>query len=383
MNEVLEGLRELFAQPGPFATVYLDATRSTQFGGREVRLRWAQLRGVLREQGADERTLQAIDAATDSRGSAGRHGRVLVATDGKILYDEYLPAPPLRPGALWGALPDLMPYLSQRLRRGPELAHVVALVDHAGVDIEAVSVLGDGSAESVQGSRQYPLHKTAAGEWSERHFQNRVDNTIEFNARESAAAVASLARRVDAELVIVAGDPRSAASVREHVRSLLPPSVDVTEVSAGGRADGASEQLLRMAVHDQLWRRVWRTRRDVLARLQQDLGRGAYAVAGLDGVVGALQQAQVDTIVLSDEPSSMLQAWIGPEPLQIATSARALRDLGVDSPQETRLDAALVRAVVGSGAGLMITPGGHDYVQDGIAALLRYATAQSTTAATR
>jgi hypothetical protein len=372
MNEVLDGLRELFAQAGPFATAYLDATRSTESGGREVRLRWSGLREELRRQGADEPTLRALDEVTAARDAAGRHGRVLVGAAGTIVFDELLPAPPLRPGASWSALPDLMPYLSQRLNRGPALAHVVARVDHTGVDIEAVPVVGDGSAQSLQGSRQYPLHKTAANDWSERHFQNRVDNTVEFNARESSLAVAEQAKRVDAEVVIVAGDPRSAASVRDHLRGLLPPSVDVVEVAAGGRADGASEQALRMAVHDHLWRRVWRTRRDVLARLQQDLGRGAYAVAGLNEVVGALQQAQVETVVLSDEPASTLHAWIGPEPLQFATSEDAVHELGVESPRETRLDAALVRAVVGSGADLMITPGGHGYVQDGIAALLRY-----------
>lgn len=372
MNEVLDGLRGLFTQPGPFATIYLDATRNTESGGREVRLRWSGLREELRRQGADERTLQALDAATEARDAAGRHGRVLVATHGKIVLDEQLPAPPLRAGASWSALPDLMPYLSQRLRRGPGLAHVVALVDRTGVDIEAVPVVGDGAAASVQASRQYPVHKTAANEWSERHFQNRVDNTVEFNARESAVAVAEQAKRVDAEVVVVAGDPRAGSSVRDHLRALLSPSVDIVEVAAGGRADGTSQDALQMAVHDQLWRRVWRTRRGVLARLQQDLGRGAYAVAGLDEVVSALQQAQVETVVLSDQPNSTVHAWIGPEPLQLATNEHTLHDLGVDSPQETRLDAALLRAVVGSGADLMITPGGHAYVQDGIAALLRY-----------
>ncbi len=39
------------------------------------------------------------------------------------------------------------------------------------------------------------------------------------------------------------------------------------------------------------------------------------------------------------------------------------------------VDAALVRAVVGSGAELVITPDPHSDVRDGIAALLRYADA--------
>lgn len=54
-----------------------------------------------------------------------------------------------------------------------------------------------------------------------------------------------------------------------------------------------------------------------------------------------------------------------------------LSDLGVTEVQHDRLDAALVRALAGSGAGLVITPGGHQYVDQGIAALLRYTDAST------
>jgi hypothetical protein len=46
--------------------------------------------------------------------------------------------------------------------------------------------------------------------------------------------------------------------------------------------------------------------------------------------------------------------------------------MGVSDAQEDRFDAALVRALAGSGAGLLITPNAHQYVPDGIGALLRY-----------
>jgi hypothetical protein len=46
--------------------------------------------------------------------------------------------------------------------------------------------------------------------------------------------------------------------------------------------------------------------------------------------------------------------------------------MGVGSPEQDRFDSALVRALAGSSAGLLITPNAHQYVQDGIGALLRY-----------
>jgi hypothetical protein len=170
----------------------------------------------------------------------------------------------------------------------------------------------------------------------------------------------------------LAGDPRARSLLHEDVPAVLDPSVEVVEIEAGVRADGASEESLDTAVRQALLQHSWRRRRDVLAHLQQNLGRDRYAVAGVSEVVEAVRRSQADTVVLSDDPTSTLTAWIGPAPLQVGLSADDLQAMGVGEPQQTRFDAALLRAVVGSGADLVITPNAHDYVEDGIAALLRY-----------
>jgi hypothetical protein len=121
-------------------------------------------------------------------------------------------------------------------------------------------------------------------------------------------------------------------------------------------------------------RQAWRERRSVLEHLAQNLGRGAYAVAGLDAVVNALRMAQADTVVLSDDPSSTLRAWVGPAATDFGLDDGEADDLGVQPIGHDRFDAALVRAVLGTGARLVVTPGAHDYRPDGIGALLRYET---------
>jgi hypothetical protein len=128
---------------------------------------------------------------------------------------------------------------------------------------------------------------------------------------------------------------------------------------------------LHEAVREQLLKVWWARRRSVLEHLQQNLARGHFAVAGLEGVVEAVRAGVADTVVLSDDPSSTLRAWVGPQPLQFALSAEDVRGMGVEDPAEVRFDAALPRAVVGSGADLLVTPNAHKYVADGIAALLR------------
>jgi hypothetical protein len=115
----------------------------------------------------------------------------------------------------------------------------------------------------------------------------------------------------------------------------------------------------------------------MLEHLQQNVGRGDYAVTGVTDVLAAVRRSQVDTVIISDDPTSTLTAWIGPEPLHLGSSRDELRELGVADPQQDRFDSALLRAVVGSGARLLITPNAHDYVRDGIAALLRYTDAST------
>jgi hypothetical protein len=225
-------------------------------------------------------------------------------------------------------------------------------------------------AEQVAGSATHPLHRTATADWSEKHFQARVENRWEENAKDVAEAVAAHLAESAAKLVVIGGDVRArhliADALGEH------PGVTIRTVEEGGRATGSSAQALERAVRDQVLHEVWRQRREVLEHLSQNLGRAEYAVAGLSSVVQALRMSQVDTVVLSDDPSSTLTAWVGPGATDFGLDDAEAADLGVQSPAHDRFDAALVRAVVSTGARLVVTPGAHDYLPDGIGALLRY-----------
>ncbi len=375
MRTLPGSIAPLYEHDGPFVTAYLDATRATESGGHEVELRWQELRRDLEQRGAAEADLQALDDAVMRRDDApGRHGRALVAAGGEVLLDAVLPNPPSSPHAACGPVPDLVPFVTA-LSHG--LPYVLVVADHAGADVTAVpaefafvGLRPDGT--SVAGSRPYPIHKTGRNEWSERHFQNRIDDSWATNAKDVAVEVGKLVTAVDAELVLLAGDPRARSLLREDVPSVVDPSVGVVDLEAGARADGADPEALDEAVREALLRHAWRHRREVLGHLQQNLGRDRYAVAGVSAVVDAVRRSQADTVVLSDDPGSTLTAWIGPEPLQFGMSSEELTAMGVAEPQQARFDAALLRALAGSGADLMVTPNAHEYVDDGIAALLRY-----------
>ncbi len=373
---------EIYATAGPYATMYLDATRSTEEGDREVDLRWRAHREELAQAGADEATLDAIAAVVGQhRDATGPPGQVVVAAAGEVRFDAVLPQPPARPGTRWAPLPHLMPYLAQR---GPAIAYVLVVADREGADVWSttaqVATEGEqGQHDVVKGSVTWPVHMARDADRSAWHFQNKVDNTEAANAREIAERVADHVGQAAARLVLVGGDERARTLVAQDVPNVVNPNVDVVEIDAGarGQQSAAEQEALDAAVHDALLHRVWRERRDVLAKLQEGFGRGDYAVAGVPAVIDALRRAQVETLIVSDDPSSTLKAWIGPDPLVFGATAEELHEMGVDEPQEDRLDAALVRAVIGGGADVLITPDAHRYVDGGIAARLRYADAST------
>jgi hypothetical protein len=374
--QIPDAISSLYSNPGPFVSVYLDATRASESGNTEVELRWRGQRQRLAEAGADDKTLEAIDEVAGAHFDvAGRHGQFIVAAGGEVLLDEVSRRPPLRELARWSPLPHVLPYL---VDRSTQIPHLIVLIDRTGADVYTVLDDVHSDQTSVEGGAEYPLRKTGRDVWNERAFQNRVENAWETNSKEVAQAISeSLPAEIRA--VLVAGDVRARNLVTDELTKVLPQRVTIHQLEHGARAEGAPNEALNEEVRSALLHQRWAERHDILARLQQAVGRHDYAVTGVPAVLDALRKAQVDTLVLSDDPSSTATASIGPDPLLLAATDAELSDLGITDIEHDRLDAALVRALAGSGAGLVITPGGHQYVDQGIAALLRYTDASTPT----
>jgi hypothetical protein len=367
---VNSGWAEVYRHAGPYCSVYLDISRASETGSHELALRWRQQREQLESAGAPDTDLAALDRAVDDDHTAGRAGLVMVAAAGEVVFSDHLNGPPRRQGSSFTPLPNLMPYLAQSSDRFP---YLLVVTDHTGADIAPVQRF-DGQLPATDELEVHPehqpVHKTRRNDWSERHFQNRVENNWTNNARAAAETIAAQVRSKPVELVVVAGEPRSRSMLMTELTPLLPQRSVAVESDRGDPQ--RSPELLVGEIRDAVLRRIWAHRRETLEHLNQNLGRGEYAAAGVAGVVAALRTAAVDTLIVSDDPTSTLRAHVGAEPLQFGLSAQDLHDMGVTDPEEDRLDSALLRAVAGTGAHIMITPNAHDYLPDGIGALLRY-----------
>ncbi|MFY1632022.1 Vms1/Ankzf1 family peptidyl-tRNA hydrolase [Solwaraspora sp. WMMB335] len=361
----LSFLRPLYNRPGPWATVYLEASRDTEDAIDALQLRWRALSGELTHQGADTDTVAALGGAVLRHvPRPGEYGLALSATAGDVVLHDYLPAPPRRDLATVGPLPHAMPLVAQR---GEEISWLRVLVSRTGAEIDAVSAGGLPRQASVEGSASYPMRKVKPGAWSQGRFQRAAEVTWHRNAGDSARATAALADQVGAEVLIVAGDPQA----RQMLVGQLPRRWQrrTVQTDAGERALGADPEPLTEATIAAIASVAAGHTHDALDRYGAQQGRGD----GLAAVVDALQRAQVDTMLLVDDPSSTQRMWIGPEPTQIALDPSDLVGMSVEAPHEVRADAALLRALAATDADLMLVGPADAELDGGVGAVLRYA----------
>ena len=363
-------LNALYAVSGPFVSVHLETPHTSEDAPHIRELAWRAQREELAAAGADEKTLAAIDPIFDGELDEAE-GHSVFAAGGRVLLDVPLDRKPRRTTSAYGPLPHVVPLLAALTGSVP---HVVVLADRLGADLEVFGDLGRLVAIGEVEGRDYPIERNKPGGWSQRRYQQRAENTWESNAKEVAETVSFFARGVGARVIIGAGDVRALQFLREH----LDKDVDdlFVTLDTGGRAPGVDDEILRERIERLVAETAVREDLAIVEKFEEERGQHDRAVEGLADVVEALRRAQVETLVLDDDPSSTATLFAGPDPLLLAVAGQELRDLGISEIEEVRADAAIVRALVGSGGQLVIVPGGTE-VGGGIGAILRYADAST------
>ncbi|MFF1381561.1 Vms1/Ankzf1 family peptidyl-tRNA hydrolase [Streptomyces sp. NPDC058308] len=362
----LSFLGPLFDRPGPWATVYLDPGQNDEAGAKRRELSVREVCRTLAEQGADTATTEAVgDVLTRTPAAEFPAGRVVFATAGEVVLGHRLSRPPRGQIASWAPLPHLAPLLELA---GQDPACLVAYIDRTGADFELRCAAGPQDAGGVEG-RQRPVHRTASGDWSERSFQLKVENTWEHNAGEIAEALTAAYEKSGAELVVLVGDPRE----RPAVHAKLPDAVrDVTvETEHGGRAAGSASPALEEAIARARHQHADRRAEEALARFRAGrvgTDRPTDAVEGVPAVVAAAREHRIDTLLVRpDGPDLNREVWVGPEPDQAAVRRNDAQTLGETDPVSVRADDALLRSAAVTGADVRIVPRPGEAASDGSA----------------
>jgi release factor family 2 len=365
----LADLAETLAGAPPFVTVRLRTDPRVDNAARHSEVRWRSLRRSLEERGAPAAVLEGV---SDLVPEAHHRGETLfiVADRRGIRHVEHGRVAEERDLALVGPLPHVLPLVRWRQAEPP---HLVVLIDRTGADLIGI-VSGTAEVDEKVKGETDPIRKVHAGGWSMRRYQERAENTWAENADNVAAAVEALARRLEARLVIVAGDVRAVALLREE----LPTDIDaLLEVVPGERPKARdAEDALPGEVAPLVADLVRTEEERLLERAREERGQADLFAEGTAHVARALARAQVAILLVHDtgaDPEDGPAVWIGPEAAHLSTDREELVALRVPEPVEAPAVDALLRAAVATDASVRAVTSQHD-LREGVAALLRWKT---------
>ncbi|MGW7210606.1 baeRF2 domain-containing protein [Streptomyces sp. NPDC054837] len=372
----LSFLEPLFDRAGPWATVYFDPAQNDESGAKRRELSVREVCRILEGEGADAATTQAVrDALMNLSPAEDPAGRVIFAAGGEVVLSHRLSRPPQGQIVCWAPLPRLTPLLELS---GQDPACLVAYVDRTGADFELRGAAGRQDAGQVKG-RQWPVHRTARADWSERHFQLKVENTWEHNAGEIAEALSSAYEESGADLVVLVGDPRARPAENEtHPEAVRHNTV---QTEHGGRAEGSSSAALEAGIEQARRQHTRRRIEEALDRFRAGrvgTDRPTDAVEGVPALAEAAREHRIHTLLIRPDGADLArEAWVGGDPDQVAVRRSDARTLGQADPIPVRADDALLRAAAVTAADVLIVPpsggdGAEDLPAGGLGALLRW-----------
>jgi hypothetical protein len=210
--------------------------------------------------------------------------------------------------------------------------------------------------------------RVQAGGWSQRRYQERAQNSWATNAKDVADKVVGLVRRVDARLVVLAGDVRATQLIRDD----LPDDVRaLVAVADGSRAADGSPEIEPVQLHRLLAELAARETESLVEKLHEEVGQADRGRAGVAGTIAALNAAQVQVLLVRDDADDDGTAWFGDEAVLAGARAGDLDGL-TDGIGEARLADVLIRSALAGGAGVRTLAAGHE-VPEGVGAILRWA----------
>jgi Bacterial archaeo-eukaryotic release factor family 2 len=339
-------LAHIYADPGPFASAYLEVSRDREQGNRVVELAVRAVCEELAAQGASTEVLAEVEQRLgQSTGQPAPISRCVVASERGILFDELTRSHHTRPVATWSPLPDVGAWLTDANRQVP---FVLALVDHEGGDVTTYSADDmEPEREASVGEPSKYEHKVRGGGWSHLNWQRSAETLWARNAAEVAAEIERQVRN-GPDVVIMAGDEHS----RSHVAERLPDTISAQLVvlERSGRPVDGGDDALAAEVESALRDVVVAQQLKLVHELKERMGRGESVALGMRDVADAFVRGQVDQLMLDPEVAAEFT---------LRPSDHPGLTLGANTPdQEVRADQALIAAACMTDADIDVATAG-------------------------
>lgn len=294
-------LRELAAippGPEPFITLYLDL----RVDGNNLRpglayFRVAAIREARRLQGSAaalrsyEDDIERVQRYLDSDVDPAHQGLALFACGARAVFQPVsLALAPENRLMVSGA-----PRLFQLARLVSEYeAHCVVVLSRTRARVFTVA-LGKITLAAQRAQSRHHVSKTIAGGWSQGNYQRHVEHNVQHFAADVAAAVTEVFQQHQPRELILAGETVAVAELERALptdiagRAIRPVRFD---------ADVPEHQVLAEVLPVLASLEAEQDQRTVEA-LAAEAARGELGVLGVEGTLVALEQGQVDKLVLS------------------------------------------------------------------------------------
>jgi hypothetical protein len=367
----LKEYADLYRLPGPWCTAYVDAATGTVDTLEASDVRPGNVRGQLESQGAAAADLDAMEQALQPEaGVPAPVSRFVLVRQGKAEINEVLAGARVLPERVSvDAIPDLLPLVKHR----PEdLPYVVAEVsrEHGEIRLYRAGSGAPDSTREVQGETEH-VSKFQGGGWAHLRFQHHTEDVWRRNADEVAGEIDRVVAESGARLVVLAGDIRARGLVQEQLSKASQALVSV--IDSHTHTAGADDALLENQVNERVAELWAAEQQEIMDRLAMQEGQAnPESATGIGAVVHALQQAQVEVLILDDAAlSERTLLALDAEPW-IATTEE--ESLAANTLGTVPAAAALLRAAALTDARVLLVPGPAMPEGVDVAALLRWAT---------
>jgi hypothetical protein len=285
-------------------------------------VRWRGLAARLLAQGAPAHTVELLDRLVAQERPSPRH-LAAFARDGKLLWHKDFSGWVPGDRAEFAAPPVVTPLL-EWLSRHP--AHVEVVMDRQGAELTTVAAGAESGITTTVVGPDDEIARGGPRRWDHPRIERRAASSWHHNAGAVADATAAALKKVDAELLLVAGQPRMV----KLMLAQLPKGLRVTvERLPGGRGrDGSAA-----ARHDAVQRFVER----YAARVPDTAL--ALSVWTVSDTLGALASGRVRTLLVADDPNDGRLAWFGAD---LLCTDRPQRGLALGRLVDVAVRAALL-----------------------------------------
>lgn len=319
-----------YRRPGPHASVVMRFPPPGQVGDDRM-VRWHVRRSELVNAGADDTLLAHLDQLVDNLDPRGE--TVLLTADHTDATFCWLIDHSVAHAAKVGPCPALLAAVDELSDRAPVIA---AVVDHLGADLFELDHLDLSHIGAVQGDQVQTDRHTGGDQAG---YQRRAEGVYQRNAEAIATSIVQHAHRAGATLVVLTGDDRETAAVADHLDT---HRYEVYTVQAGARHEPQTHDRVRSAAIDASAASRRKRRAAAVAELRETLGQHTLGVEGRDATAAAINEGRVATTFIDRECAP------------------------TDADE-------LARTTLAFGGGVVVTA--ELGVRDGVAAIMRYASA--------